>query len=144
MVFTVTITATFYAPTKAFPTPDTPDLIVPLSNLSPTLPNFFAVDNDAGAATVIEIPGTTEEAYVEIICSGNSAEEFWYLSKFMAKLYSIHRVNKSYQIHPTSSSTLSLLTQDLWGKDLFAKSKSWSMGSWQVLFGHMLSSTPVA
>ncbi|KAG9223229.1 hypothetical protein PLEOSDRAFT_1101341 [Pleurotus ostreatus PC15] len=78
--FDVTITATFYAPTKAFPTPDTPDLIISLSNLSPTLPNFFTVDNDAGATTVTDIPDTTEEAYVEIICSGNSAEEFWYLN----------------------------------------------------------------
>ncbi|KAL0956183.1 hypothetical protein HGRIS_002343 [Hohenbuehelia grisea] len=78
--FEVTLTATFFAPTKNFPTAKVFDTITPLSNLSPTLPNFFTIADDAGASTNITLPETTVEAYVEIFCSGNSAEEFWYLN----------------------------------------------------------------
>jgi hypothetical protein len=77
----VVLTATFYAPTARFPTPQTADLIVPLSNFSPTLPNFFTIDNDLGAVTNVSLPGNSIEAFVEVFCSGNSAEEFWYLSE---------------------------------------------------------------
>ncbi|KAF5377299.1 hypothetical protein D9615_006388 [Tricholomella constricta] len=79
-VFDVTLAATFYAPTAKFPVPQTADLILPLSNLSPTLPNFFTIDDDLGAETKISLPENTVEAFVEIFCSGNSAEEFWYLN----------------------------------------------------------------
>ncbi|GLB36566.1 putative peptide-N4-(N-acetyl-beta-glucosaminyl)asparagine amidase A [Lyophyllum shimeji] len=79
-VFDVVLTATFYAATASVPTPQTADLIVPLSNLSPTLPNFFTIDNDLGAVTNISLPEDSIEAFVEIFCSGNSAEEFWYLN----------------------------------------------------------------
>ncbi|KAK7468445.1 hypothetical protein VKT23_002958 [Stygiomarasmius scandens] len=79
-VFNVTLTATFYAPTENFATPQTSDLILPLSNLSPNLTNYFAVDTDAGGTTNISLPDTAVEAYVEVFCSGNSAEEFWYLN----------------------------------------------------------------
>ncbi|THU89445.1 hypothetical protein K435DRAFT_761136, partial [Dendrothele bispora CBS 962.96] len=78
--FNVTLTATFHAPTDTFTTPKTSDLIIPLSNLSPNLTNYFAVDTDAGGTTNVTLPDTTVEAYVEVFCSGNSAEEFWYLN----------------------------------------------------------------
>ncbi|KAK0456900.1 peptide N-acetyl-beta-D-glucosaminyl asparaginase amidase A-domain-containing protein [Armillaria borealis] len=74
------ITATFYAPTPNFPTPRTSDLIIPLSNLSPTVANYFTLDSDTGGTTPVSLPDNTAEAYVEIFCSGNSAEEFWYLN----------------------------------------------------------------
>ncbi|PBK70321.1 hypothetical protein ARMSODRAFT_911824 [Armillaria solidipes] len=79
-VFDVIITATFYAPTPNFPTPRTSDLIIPLSNLSPTVANYFTLDSDTGGTTLVSLPDNTVEAYVEIFCSGNSAEEFWYLN----------------------------------------------------------------
>ncbi|KZV91488.1 hypothetical protein EXIGLDRAFT_615646 [Exidia glandulosa HHB12029] len=76
--FEVTISATFHAPTASFPVAKTADMIIPLSNLSPTLPNFFTISDDIGAATNISLPANTEQALVEVYCSGNSAEEFWY------------------------------------------------------------------
>ncbi|KAJ8489655.1 hypothetical protein ONZ45_g13499 [Pleurotus djamor] len=78
--FDVTLSATFYAPTKDMKHPISPDAIIPLSNLSPSLPNFFTINNDNGATINITLPETTEEAYVEVFASGNSAEEFWYLN----------------------------------------------------------------
>ncbi|KAF9263063.1 hypothetical protein L218DRAFT_973246 [Marasmius fiardii PR-910] len=77
-VFEVVLTATFYAPTESFPTPRTSDSILPLSNLSPNTSNYFTIDNDVGGTIQVKIPDTTIEAYAEIFCSGNSAEEFWY------------------------------------------------------------------
>ncbi|KAJ8521749.1 hypothetical protein ONZ45_g1592 [Pleurotus djamor] len=56
------------------------DAIIPLSNLSPSLPNFLTINNDNGATINLTLPETTEEAYVEVFASGNSAEEFWYLN----------------------------------------------------------------
>ncbi|KAK7041711.1 hypothetical protein VNI00_009000 [Paramarasmius palmivorus] len=79
-VFDVVITATFYAATETFPTPTTSDLIIPLSNLSPNTTNFFTLDSDLGGTTNVTIPETSIEAFAEIFCSGNSAEEFWYLN----------------------------------------------------------------
>ncbi|KAG7450728.1 uncharacterized protein BT62DRAFT_1001519 [Guyanagaster necrorhizus] len=81
-VLNVIITATFYAPTPDFPTPRTSDFIIPLSNLSPMLANYFTLDTDTGGTTLVSLPGNTVEAYVKIFCSGNSAEKFWYLSAF--------------------------------------------------------------
>lgn len=77
----VVLTATFYPPTSNFAAPNIADLIIPLSNLSPTQPNFFTIDDDFGATTNISLPDNSIEAFVEIFCSGNAAEEFWYLSK---------------------------------------------------------------
>ncbi|KAF5361623.1 hypothetical protein D9758_007375 [Tetrapyrgos nigripes] len=77
-VFNVTLTATFHAPTESFATPKTSDFIIPLSNLSPNLTNYFAVDTDAGGTTNVTLPETAIEAYVELLVSGNAAEEFWY------------------------------------------------------------------
>ncbi|KAJ7456451.1 peptide N-acetyl-beta-D-glucosaminyl asparaginase amidase A-domain-containing protein [Mycena latifolia] len=79
-VFEVIITATFYAPTKSFPAAVTSDVIIPLSNLNDTLPNFFTITDDVGGVTDVALPDTAIEAYVEVFCSGNSAEEFWYLN----------------------------------------------------------------
>ncbi|EJD43826.1 hypothetical protein AURDEDRAFT_167205 [Auricularia subglabra TFB-10046 SS5] len=76
--FEVTISATFHAPNPSYPTPRTADLILPLSNRSPTFPNFFTISDDAGATTGIQLPDNTVQALVEVYCSGNSAEEFWY------------------------------------------------------------------
>ena len=77
----VTLTATFYAPTESFPTPETADIIVPLSLGVSDAANYFTLDSDAGGSTAVSIPPNTTEAFVEVYCSGNSAEEFWYLSK---------------------------------------------------------------
>jgi hypothetical protein len=77
----VILTATFYAPTKDFPSAVTSDTIIPLSNLDDTLPNFFTITDDIGGVTNVTLPNSAVEAYVEVFCSGNSAEEFWYLSK---------------------------------------------------------------
>ncbi|KAH7094206.1 peptide N-acetyl-beta-D-glucosaminyl asparaginase amidase A-domain-containing protein [Auriculariales sp. MPI-PUGE-AT-0066] len=76
--FEVTISVTFYAPTPLFPSAKTADLIIPLSNMSPDTPNMFILDSDTGATTNINLPANAEEALVEVYCSGNSAEEFWY------------------------------------------------------------------
>ncbi|KAJ7151570.1 peptide N-acetyl-beta-D-glucosaminyl asparaginase amidase A-domain-containing protein [Mycena filopes] len=79
-VFDVILSATFYAATHDFPAAVTSDTIIPLSNLNPTLPNFFTVADDIGGVTNVTLPDSAVEAYVEIFCSGNSAEEFWYLN----------------------------------------------------------------
>ncbi|KAJ6569612.1 peptide N-acetyl-beta-D-glucosaminyl asparaginase amidase A-domain-containing protein [Mycena capillaripes] len=79
-VFDVILSATFYAPTKDFPAAVTSDTIIPLSNLDNTLPNFFTITDDIGGVTNVTLPNSAVEAYVEIFCSGNSAEEFWYLN----------------------------------------------------------------
>ncbi|KAJ7642299.1 peptide N-acetyl-beta-D-glucosaminyl asparaginase amidase A-domain-containing protein [Mycena rosella] len=79
-VFDVILSATFYAPTKSFPAAVTSDVIIPLSNLNDTLPNFFTITDDIGGITAVTLPDTAVEAYVEVFCSGNSAEEFWYLN----------------------------------------------------------------
>lgn len=80
----VTLDATFYAPTRIFRTPKTADVIVPLSNGSPNLTNVFTItDSYAGVGyTSVTLPYNTDEAFVEIYASGNSAEEFWYTSTF--------------------------------------------------------------
>lgn len=95
------LTATFYAPTENFPTPITADHIIPLSNLSPTLPNYFSIENDTGAITNISLPNTAVEAFVEIFCSGNAAEEFWYSSKLAVPRFAA--ILTTAQILPTSS-----------------------------------------
>ncbi|KAJ7171872.1 peptide N-acetyl-beta-D-glucosaminyl asparaginase amidase A-domain-containing protein [Mycena crocata] len=79
-VFDVILTATFYAPTRDFPAAKTADTIIPLSNLDATLPNFFTITDDVGGVTNVTLSDSAIEAYVEVSCSGNSAEEFWYLN----------------------------------------------------------------
>ncbi|KAB5588609.1 Peptide-n4-(N-acetyl-beta-glucosaminyl)asparagine amidase A [Ceratobasidium theobromae] len=82
-VFYVTLTATFYSGALHSPTNATlpSEVILPLSNLSPNLSNYFAIsDSAAGGVSKITIPSNTISAIVEIYCSGNSAEEFWYLN----------------------------------------------------------------
>ncbi|KAL1755194.1 peptide N-acetyl-beta-D-glucosaminyl asparaginase amidase A-domain-containing protein [Schizophyllum commune] len=75
-----TLTATFYAATESFPTPHTADVIIPLSLGVSDAANYFTLDSDAGGSTAVSIPPNTTEAFVEVYCSGNSAEEFWYLN----------------------------------------------------------------
>ncbi|KAI4517351.1 uncharacterized protein SCHCODRAFT_02489244 [Schizophyllum commune H4-8] len=75
-----TLTATFYATTGFFPTPETADIIVPLSLGVSNAANYFTLDSDAGGSTAVSVPPNTTEAFVEVYCSGNSAEEFWYLN----------------------------------------------------------------
>lgn len=58
----------------------TADIILPLSNLSPNHKNFFTLDGDIGGTTNITLPRTTQQAFIEVYASGNSAEEFWYLN----------------------------------------------------------------
>ncbi|KAG9090288.1 hypothetical protein FS749_000667 [Ceratobasidium sp. UAMH 11750] len=80
-VFYVTLTATFYA--GAAPSIDIPpfEVILPLSNLSPDHSNYFSISDSAiGGVTSVRIPENTVRAVVEVYCSGNGAEEFWYLN----------------------------------------------------------------
>ncbi|TBU35121.1 peptide N-acetyl-beta-D-glucosaminyl asparaginase amidase A-domain-containing protein [Dichomitus squalens] len=79
-VFHVTLTGTFYAPTQGFGRPQTPDLILPITNLLPNQSNYFTVADDAGGSASVLVPRTAQQAFVEIYASGNSAEEFWYLN----------------------------------------------------------------
>lgn len=74
------LSATFYAPTPNFLRPSPADIIIPLSNLSPITADFFSIENDVGAVTQVTLPPDAAEAYIEVFCSGNSLEEFWYLS----------------------------------------------------------------
>jgi hypothetical protein len=74
----VTLTATYHPPANHFSRAPIASEILPLSNLSPNTTNFFALDTDAGGVTLLTIPPTTQQAFIEIKASGNSAEEFWY------------------------------------------------------------------
>ncbi|TFK40918.1 peptide N-acetyl-beta-D-glucosaminyl asparaginase amidase A-domain-containing protein [Crucibulum laeve] len=77
--FDVTLQATFYSPSVGFSKYEmSSDLIIPLSNGSPTLPNFFSLVDDIGATTNFSLPENTIAAFVEIFASGNANEEFWY------------------------------------------------------------------
>ncbi|KAG6918680.1 hypothetical protein DXG01_012498 [Tephrocybe rancida] len=51
--------------------------------MSPTGANVFPIDDDLGATTNVALPVNSIEAFVEVFCSGNSAEEFWYLNEFV-------------------------------------------------------------
>ncbi|KAH8834855.1 peptide N-acetyl-beta-D-glucosaminyl asparaginase amidase A-domain-containing protein [Flagelloscypha sp. PMI_526] len=73
--FDVIISATFYQGARS---PHAADIIIPLSNLASNVANYFSIDSDAGATVNVTVPESATEAYVEIVCSGNSAEEFWY------------------------------------------------------------------
>lgn len=77
-VFNVTLTTTFIPSNDHLSKPRSSDLIIPLSNLSPSLPNLFMVADDLGATINVTIPDDTIEAYIEIFASGNAEEEFWY------------------------------------------------------------------
>jgi hypothetical protein len=78
------LTATFYSDVlKPSPSAGAPsEIIIPLSNLSPDRSNYFTIsDSGAGGVSNVTIPSNTVNAVVEVYCSGNSAEEFWYLSE---------------------------------------------------------------
>ncbi|CUA70516.1 Peptide-N4-(N-acetyl-beta-glucosaminyl)asparagineamidase A [Rhizoctonia solani] len=82
-VFYVTLTATFYSDAlKASSNVKSPsEVIVPLSNLSSDRSNYFTIsDSPAGGVSNVTIPSNAVSAVVEVYCSGNSAEEFWYLN----------------------------------------------------------------
>ncbi|KAH7345423.1 peptide N-acetyl-beta-D-glucosaminyl asparaginase amidase A-domain-containing protein [Rhizoctonia solani] len=82
-IFYVTLTATFYSDVLEVPsgTKPPPEVIIPLSNLSPDHSNYFAIsDGAAGGVSNVTIPNNAVSAMVEVYCSGNSAEEFWYLN----------------------------------------------------------------
>ncbi|OJT11056.1 Peptide-N4-(N-acetyl-beta-glucosaminyl)asparagine amidase A [Trametes pubescens] len=76
----LTLTGTFYAPTREFPKPATSDLILPITNLSPNQLNFFAIADDQGGTANVSVPRTAQRAVLELYASGNSEEEFWYLN----------------------------------------------------------------
>ena len=76
----VTLTGTFYAPTTHFPKPTVPNLVLPITNLSPNQSNFFTIADDSGGNATVVVPRTAQQAFIEIYASGNSAEEFWYLN----------------------------------------------------------------
>lgn len=76
----MTLTGTFYAPTREFPKPATSDLILPITNLSPNQLNFFAIADDLGGTANVTVPRNAQRAVLEIYASGNSEEEFWYLN----------------------------------------------------------------
>ncbi|KAF8707749.1 peptide-N4-(N-acetyl-beta- glucosaminyl)asparagine amidase A, partial [Rhizoctonia solani] len=82
-VFYVTLTATFYS--DSLKTPSSvkapSEVIIPLSNFSPDRSNYFAISDSAvGGVSNVTIPHNAVNAMVEVYCSGNSAEEFWYLN----------------------------------------------------------------
>ncbi|KAG8739451.1 hypothetical protein FRC10_005624 [Ceratobasidium sp. 414] len=80
-VFHVSLTATFYS--GAAPSIDVPpsEVVLPLSNLSPNHSNYFSISDSAvGGVTSVSVPENTVKAVVEVYCSGNGAEEFWYLN----------------------------------------------------------------
>ncbi|CAE6344582.1 unnamed protein product [Rhizoctonia solani] len=82
-VFYVTLSATFYSgPLKPPSSAKAPsEIVIPLSNLSPARSNYFTIpDSAAGGVSNVTIPSNTVNAVVEVYCSGNSAEEFWYLN----------------------------------------------------------------
>ncbi|CAE6467831.1 unnamed protein product [Rhizoctonia solani] len=82
-VFYVTLTATFYSDALKVPSGTKPpsEVILPLSNLSPNHSNYFTIsDSAAGGVSNVNIPSNAVSAVVEVYCSGNSAEEFWYLN----------------------------------------------------------------
>jgi hypothetical protein len=76
------LSATFYSGAlKASVAPS--EIVLPLSNLSPDHANYFSIsDSAAGGVTDVTLPSNTVRAVVEVYCSGNGAEEFWYLSEF--------------------------------------------------------------
>ncbi|KAG9095272.1 hypothetical protein FRC06_009968 [Ceratobasidium sp. 370] len=80
-VFYVSLTATFYS--GAAPSIDVPpsEVVLPLSNLSPNHSNYFSISDSAvGGVTSVSVPENAVRAVVEVYCSGNGAEEFWYLN----------------------------------------------------------------
>ncbi|KAH9857894.1 peptide N-acetyl-beta-D-glucosaminyl asparaginase amidase A-domain-containing protein [Lenzites betulinus] len=79
-VFHVTLSGTFYAPTRRAPKPATSDLILPITNLSPDQANFFTIADDLGGTANVSVPRNAQRAVLEIYASGNSEEEFWYLN----------------------------------------------------------------
>ncbi|EUC61988.1 peptide-N4-(N-acetyl-beta-glucosaminyl)asparagine amidase A [Rhizoctonia solani AG-3 Rhs1AP] len=82
-VFYVTLTATFHSDALKAPsnTKSPSEVIMPLSNLSPNHSNYFTISDSAmGGVSNVTIPSNAVSAVVEVYCSGNSAEEFWYLN----------------------------------------------------------------
>ncbi|CAE6467104.1 unnamed protein product, partial [Rhizoctonia solani] len=81
-VFYVTLTAAFYSDALKAPSGTKPpaEAVIPLSNLSPDHSNYFTISDSAvGGVSNVTIPSNAVSAVVEVYCSGNSAEEFWYL-----------------------------------------------------------------
>ncbi|KAI0639283.1 peptide N-acetyl-beta-D-glucosaminyl asparaginase amidase A-domain-containing protein [Trametes polyzona] len=76
----VTLTATFYAPTRRSSEPPVSDLILPISNLSPNQSNYSTVGDDLGGTANVTVRRNAQQAVLEIYASGNSEEEFWYLN----------------------------------------------------------------
>ncbi|QRV90499.1 peptide-N(4)-(N-acetyl-beta-glucosaminyl)asparagine amidase A [Ceratobasidium sp. AG-Ba] len=80
-VFYVTLTATFYSGTLPRTEVAPAEIVLPLSNLSPDHANYFSISDSAvGGVTSLTVPINTVKAVVEVYCSGNGAEEFWYLN----------------------------------------------------------------
>lgn len=77
-IYHTTLTATFYEPTYEFPQPLLADLILPLSTGSTTGGAVFSTP--PSGSTNITIPPNTITMYAEILASGNSNEEFWYMN----------------------------------------------------------------
>ncbi|EJD44080.1 hypothetical protein AURDEDRAFT_88290 [Auricularia subglabra TFB-10046 SS5] len=85
--YLVTLTATFFASSSTIPPAKTADLILPLSNLSPTRENYVSVPPALNVSTTF--PRNAVKAFAEIQASGNGNEEFWYFNtanEFLADL----------------------------------------------------------
>ncbi|KAH9944490.1 peptide N-acetyl-beta-D-glucosaminyl asparaginase amidase A-domain-containing protein [Epithele typhae] len=76
-VFHVTLTGTFYAPTRAFPKPTVADLVLPISNLSPNQSNFFTVADNLGGTASVTVPRTTQQAILEALVDGQLSGVVW-------------------------------------------------------------------
>ncbi|KZV93370.1 hypothetical protein EXIGLDRAFT_613065 [Exidia glandulosa HHB12029] len=76
--YLITLTATFFASDRAHPAAKTADVIIPLSNLSPTRQNYVSVP--PALNVTVDFPRNAVKAFVEIQASGNGNEEFWYFN----------------------------------------------------------------
>ena len=74
--FNATLSVSFYNTT--LPRLQSPDQIVPLSNIQPNgISTYFSLPNDTSLITVF-IPSNTTQLVLEMFASGNGDEEFWY------------------------------------------------------------------
>lgn len=94
-IYSVRLSATFFASDERHPPAKTADAIIPISNLSPNMANYvsvppdFSVNISSSPYVPIELmplccrqlnqtfPINTVQAYAELYASGNGNEEFW-------------------------------------------------------------------
>ncbi|GAA5953176.1 hypothetical protein JCM8115_000450 [Rhodotorula mucilaginosa] len=75
-VFSVSLSATFYAPTHDFPEANSADVILPLTTGNAKGSQMLVYPGDT--RRTLKFPLNAAEAYLEIIATGAAEEEFWY------------------------------------------------------------------